>query len=377
MSYFTNHDYHRRRPGLFSYILVALIGAVVGGLLVLFLAPYFYPGLTEVPQIVEDRKEDLPPLPKWEPEDTAIVAISKKVGPAVVGITNFKGGDFFDNPITSTGSGVIIDSQKGYIVTNFHVIEGAKRLVVTLDKEHQYEAKIVGSDAETDLAVIRIDAKGLPEAKLGDSTKLQVGELAVAIGNPLGNEFARTVTVGVISALNREISLPGVGPEITLEVIQTDAAINPGNSGGALVNGQGEVIGINSSKIARADVEGMGFAIPISDAKPIIRQLIEKGKVIRPFLGVYELVTITEKMSKWYDIPVGVYVGGVFPGGPADNAGMYPKDVIVAIAGKNISSFKELKKVLREHKVGDKITVTVVRRNKKIQLEIVLAEKPQ
>jgi serine protease Do len=373
MSYF--NDEYKRKPGLFRSFLLCLIGAVIGGFLVLYLAPYFFPVLNQSPQLTKDQEYKLPPMPKWESNDSAIVAISKKVGPAVVGITNIQGRDYFNNTLSSTGSGVIFDNKNGYIVTNYHVIEGSRNLMVTLNKEQQYEAEIVGYDVETDLAVIKIDAEGLPEAQLGDSSKLQVGELAVAIGNPLGNEFARTVTVGVISALNREITL--YGSELSLELIQTDAAINPGNSGGALVNSQGQVVGINSSKIARADVEGMGFAIPMNDVRPIIKQLIENGKVIRPFLGVYGLETITEKLSKWYDLPVGVYIGGIFRGGPADRAGMQTDDVIVELAGKKITSYNDLKKELAKFKVGDEIKVVVNRKGKKIELSAVLDEKPR
>ncbi len=372
MSYF--NDEYRRRPSFFRTFLLCLISAVIGGFLVIYMAPYFFPVLNQPLQLTQDQEYKLPPIPKWESNDSAIVAISKKVGPAVVGITNIQGRDYFNNTLSSIGSGVIFDNKNGYIVTNYHVIEDSKNLVVTLNKEKQYEAVVIGYDVETDLAVIKINAPGLPEAQLGDSTKLQVGELAVAIGNPLGNEFARTVTVGVISALNREISL---NSELSLELIQTDAAINPGNSGGALVNGQGQVVGINSSKIARADVEGMGFAIPMSDVRPIIKQLIENGKVIRPFLGVYGLETITEKLSKWYDLPIGVYIGGVFRRGPADRVGIQPEDVIVKIAEQNITTYKELKEELSKFKVGDEITVTVDRKGKKIKLSVVLDEKPR
>lgn len=381
MSYFDHDYYPRHRGGLFGYLLMALIGAVLGGFFVLVFAPQILPERFEAgpgyDQVQPKQEENIPP-PNMDPEEWPVVAIASRVGPAVVGITNTRGTDFFNNNVVSTGSGVIINSKKGYVVTNYHVVEGAERLTVSLDADRHYRAKLVGADRDTDLAVLQINAENLPEVKLGDSTKLKVGELAVAIGNPLGAKFARSVTVGVISALNREISVEGApGQEIKLKVIQTDAAINPGNSGGALVNGRGELIGINSVKIARADVEGMGFAIPISDAKPIIDQLIERGYVSRPFIGIFNFREITPEMSQWYDIPVGIYVGGVVPGSPAEKAGMKAEDIIVKIDDKKIETFEDLQSVLKSHKVGDKIKVRVIRGGQPRELNITLGEMPR
>lgn len=377
MTYYYDH-YRPRRSGFFSTILVAVVSAVIGGIIALSFFPHFYPQ-EQLPDNISQHQNLQPPteLPApFEPGDNPIVRIADTVGPAVVSITNYQSGFFISPHYASSGSGVIFDSRKGYIVTNFHVVDNADRLVVSLDENRQYEAKLIGGDRRTDLAVLQIDAPNLPEAKFGDSSKIRVGETAIAIGNPLG-EFARSVTVGVISALNRELTVQSSGGmEITLELIQTDAAINPGNSGGALVNTRGEVIGINSAKITREDVEGMGFAIPINDVRPIVKQLIEKGRVSRPFIGITDFSEITEKMSQWYDVPVGIHVGGVVRGGPADRAGMKPNDIIVQLNDEKIETLSDLYNFLKEHKVGDKVKVVVFRDGRKVQLDLVLGEMP-
>lgn len=379
MSYFGNDYYSRKRPNYILYLSLVLLGVVIGGLFVFALGP----------SIAREREENLPyqvdenpnPLTAKPTNSTnaeyPVVAIAKKVGPTVVHITNISA-DFFNQAGVTSGSGVIIDRDEGYIVTNYHVVRGASRIEVTLMGGESYSAQLVGGDAQTDLAVIKIDAKNLPEAVLGDSDKLKVGEMAVAIGSPLGEEFAGSVTQGVISALNRKITVQSrPGEEVTLNLIQTDAAINPGNSGGALVNAQSEVIGINSVKVQRADVEGMGFAIPISEAKPIINQLINKGYVSRPFIGIYNFQDITPQMAQWYDLPVGIYVGGVFPNGPAERAGMEPEDIIVSMDGKKVTSFAELQEVLNTKQAGDELNITVVRRGAQVELKIKLGEMPE
>ncbi|MBO8168589.1 MAG: trypsin-like peptidase domain-containing protein [Thermoanaerobacteraceae bacterium] len=377
MTYYYDH-YRPRRSGFFSTILVAVVSAVIGGIIALSFFPYFYPQ-EQLPDNISQNQNLQPPteLPvPFEPGDNPIVRIADTVGPAVVSITNYQSGFFISPHSVSSGSGVIFDSRKGYIVTNFHVVDNADRLVVSLDENRQYEAKLIGGDRRTDLAVLQIDAPNLPEAEFGDSSKIRVGETAIAIGNPLG-EFARSVTVGVISALNRELTVQSSGGmEITLELIQTDAAINPGNSGGALVNTRGEVIGINSAKIAREGVEGLGFAIPINDVRPIVKQLIEKGRVSRPFIGIYDFSEITEKLSQWYDVPVGIHVNGVVRGGPADKAGMKPNDIIVQLNDEKIETLSDLYNFLKEHKVGDKVKVVVFRDGRKVQLDLVLGEMP-
>ncbi len=376
-------DYRPRRSGFLGTILVAIISAVVGGIIALTFFPYFnFQQLGSVPETGRNPLEQraTPPV-TINPGENPVIAIADQVGPAVVAITNIQGkrGQFFFSPHGEilSGSGVIFDSKKGYIVTNFHVVDNADRLIVTINEDRQYEAAFVAGDRRTDLAVIRIKARDLPEAKFGDSSKLRVGETAIAIGNPLGR-FARSVTVGVISALNRELTIQSADDrEITLQVLQTDAAINPGNSGGALVNTRGEVIGINSAKIARQDVEGLGFAIPINDARPIIEQLISQGYVSRPFIGIFDFREISEQMSRWYDLPVGIYVGGVVEGGPAAKAGMKEQDVIVALDDQKIETTGDLYQFLNKHTPGDHITATIVRDGKKIKLELTLGEMPR
>ena len=315
---------------------------------------------------------------------SSITNIAKKVGPSIVGIRMItKSPRYWYSMTTSEyaeeGSGIII-SKDGYIVTNYHVVQYADpknsmssntTLEVFLPDDRQATAKFIGGDSMNDLAVIKIDLKNLPVATLGDSSKLEVGELAVAIGNPLGLEFRGSVTAGVISALNRTVSIN----DKTLNLIQTDAAINPGNSGGALVNGKGEVIGINTAKISVTGVEGLGFAIPINDAKPIVEQLIAFGYVKgRPYIGISG-INITEAMSRQYGLPVGVYVLEVVSDGGAAKAGIKKGDVIVSMAGKTVSTMDEINEIKKNYKAGDSVSVTVVRNGKKVNLTLTFAEE--
>lgn len=373
MSHFDSF-HSRPRRGFFGSLVLLIAGGIIGGLLSLIIAfnvpllsGSLFPNQNEPPSLM------LPPVSPSIPADQQwpVVAIAQEVGPAVVGVTNVRSRGVWSPNRASSGSGVIFD-KRGYIVTNYHVIEGHQELIVTLDEERSYPARLVGEDRSTDLAVLKIDALDLPVAVFGDSTDLKVGELAVAIGNPLGAEFARSVTAGVISALNREIQIE----DIRLTLIQTDAAINPGNSGGALVNARGEVIGINSVKIATAQVEGMGFAIPISDAKPIIDELIDKGYVSRPFLGIVGQV-INEQQSQWYDLPVGIFITEVQPGGPAHQAGIRVEDVLIEMNDKPINNFDVLKEELDRHRVGDRVTVKLWREGEQRTIEVVLGERPE
>lgn len=253
--------------------------------------------------------------------NTAVVQAAKKVSPAVVGITTkVYNRDMFNRKVLvgeGVGSGVIFD-KAGYIVTNNHVVGTAKTVIVSLADGQSTEGTVVGRDEKTDLAVVKIKMDNLPVAEFGDSDSLQVGEPAIAIGNPLGLEFQGTVTVGVISSLNRTIGAEGQ----SMKLIQTDAAINPGNSGGALVDADGKVIGINSAKISKEGVEGLGFAIPINAARPILQDLIKNGKVVRPYLGLYGL---DQQMAARFGMKLnvaGIYVYKVAAGGPLDQAGL-------------------------------------------------------
>lgn len=371
MSYFD--DDYGMRPSKLSYFLVAFIAAILGGIFTLFLAPYVLddyitkqtPSPQQTEKIIISQDENATP--------TEIIA--EKIGPTVVGITN-RGivRDFFGRTGVQekgSGSGVIIDA-KGYIVTNYHVIEDAAEVVVTLADGKQYAAEIIGSDPRTDLAVLKIKADNLPVAPLGDSDKLKVGELAVAIGNPLGIEFARSLTQGIISATERTLTIG----DRQFRLIQTDAAINPGNSGGALVNKYGQVIGINSAKLVIQGVEGMGFAIPVNDAKPIINELISKGYVSRPYIGILGSV-VDEFMSKKYKVPQGILVEGLTPRGPAMQAGLKEMDIISKVNGQEIKDFHELNIILDKLKPGDKVKLTIDRYGKELEIEVTLGEMPR
>ena len=308
--------------------------------------------------------------------NTAVVQAAKKVSPAVVGITTkVYNRDMFNRKVLvgeGVGSGVIFD-KAGYIVTNNHVVGTAKTVIVSLADGQSTEGTVVGRDARTDLAVVKINMDNLPVAEFGDSDSLQVGEPAIAIGNPLGLEFQGTVTVGVISSLNRTIGAEGQ----SMKLIQTDAAINPGNSGGALVDADGKVIGINSAKISQEGVEGLGFAIPINAARPILQDLITNGKVVRPYLGLYGL---DQQMAARFGMQFnaqGIYVYRVVPGGPLDQAGLQHGDVIVKLDGTDVKDFASLQSVMDKHKVGDSVTVDYTRNGMNREATIVLQESPQ
>ncbi len=285
-----------------------------------------------------------------------VVPIAKKVSPTIVAISlKTRTRDYFGRIYEGqgTGSGIIIDN-KGHIVTNNHVVEGAQDITVILNDGKELEATLVGGDSQTDLAVIKVDPSKLTVAELGDSSKLEVGELAVAIGSPMGTEYAGSVTAGIISGLNRKVS---VGDN-SIKLIQTDAAINPGNSGGALVNSEGKVIGINTIKFAETTVEGMGFAIPINEAKPIIQEIISKKKIARPYLGISG-ETVTKEMADKSKVPQGVYVVDVVGYSGAERAGIKKGDIITKLDGKVIKTIEELIEEIQKHKAGDTVQVEI------------------
>ncbi|MGN0586894.1 MAG: S1C family serine protease, partial [Oscillospiraceae bacterium] len=306
-------------------------------------------------------------------EDTLTVPeIVKKVKPSVVGISSE-----FSGAAVSTGTGIIM-SDDGYIVTNAHVVqntengitERAGSVTAVLSDSSECKAEIIGADSRTDLAVIKINPDGLDltPAEFGDSDSLLEGELAIAIGNPLGFELYGSTTCGIISALNRKIT---VG-EYEMNLIQTDAAINPGNSGGPLLNGKGQVIGINSSKIISDYAEGIGFAIPISSAKGIIDDLIENGYVTgRPMIGISG-ENIGEKTAKYYNLPQGVCVRFITPDSAADVSGIEIGDIIIALNGESVFTMEELNKRLDDLSAGDTVNLTVYRRDTDTQFELPL-----
>jgi len=319
---------------------------------------------------------------KGDKKILSVPEIVDKVGPAVVGIVNkttyasygdifgfYYGGQQEQEMEKSSGSGVIISSD-GYIVTNNHVIEGAQELVVILNTGDEYTAKVVGKDANTDIAVLKIEAEELVHATMGESSALRVGETAIAIGNPLGQEFAGTTTQGIISGLNRNVTIDN--KQLTL--IQTDAAINPGNSGGALVNAYGEVIGINTAKISSSTLEGLGFAIPIDEAKPIIQDLIDNGYVTgRPVIGIGGRA-VTKSDAEAYNLKVGVYVASMTPNSPAYMAGIKIGDIIVECNGKKVETVDDINEVKNKFAPGDELELKVYREGDYKNITLILGE---
>jgi len=379
--HYSDYSSRGRKPRFFSTIILCLVSAVIGGLISVALVPSLYgnqfsnQGSANGQQIIIGQGSSTPPVTITNPTGFPTVEVAKTVGPAVVGIANFQArGSFLGGSglmEAGTGTGFIIDANYGYIVTNYHVIANASKLIVSLADGRNVEATLVGQDSRTDLAVIKIEAEGLTAAQLGDSDQLQVGEPVVAIGNPGGEEFARSVTQGVVSAKNRVLLIEG---ESSFNLIQTDAAINPGNSGGPLVNYQGQVIGINSVKNVETGFEGMGFAIPITDAIPVIEQLIAKGYFSHPGLLVSIDTRYTPEWATQRGWPAGAYVSSVDPKGPAAAAGIQQGDVLVKINGETVKSSLELTHELFKYKPGDTVTVTYYRNGNYVDVQVKLVE---
>ena len=315
-------------------------------------------------------------------QDSAMIEAIAKVKPAVVTVINTLPASqtFFGEVIEpqASGSGIIID-EKGYIVTNNHVVEEAQRLDVIYADGSKKEATLVGADKYSDLAVIKVDGAVPAMAELGDSSTLQPGEPVTAIGSPLG-DFKGTVTVGVVSALDRRLD---TGQGYMMEnLIQTDAAINPGNSGGPLINALGQVIGINTAIVGRSTyagtvAEGLGFAIPSNTVNIVAQQLIEKGYVERPYLGI-EYATITPRLASAYDLPAdqGVYVQRVASGSPAATAGLQEGDIITAINDQTIDEDNPLTNVLWRFHVGDEVRLTILRQGEELSVDVTLTQHP-
>ena len=326
--------------------------------------------------------------------DTAVYA-ANKILPSIVGIkleytVNNSMLQIFgksaSSTATATGSGIII-SEDGYILTNHHVVSSstsssnsnssyyqvseASKLTVTLfNDDTEYEAKIVGKDEQTDLAVIKIEKTGLSKAEFADSDSIKVGEFAMAVGNPIGMQSS--VTCGIVSAVNREVT-DSDGKQYTL--IQTDAAINSGNSGGALVNSEGKVIGINTLKLSGTGIEGMGFAIPINSTTDITSQLIQYSKVKRPYIGITG-IDLNEETAKTYNLVTGVYVKSVEDFSSGEKAGIKAGDVIIEADGSKVSTMDDLNKIKNSHKIGDEMNVKVNRNGQEKELTLTLGEQP-
>lgn len=311
-------------------------------------------------------------------QSTDISGVVEDVMPSIVAITSMTQQEimnFFGQGRTieseSSGSGIIVakDDNSLYVATNNHVVEGASTLTVQFSDDSTASATVRGTDPSNDLAVVQIALSDLTEetlnavkvAELGDSEALSVGDSAIAIGNALG--YGQSVTTGVISALGREVTIQDetTGQTISNQLIQTDAAINPGNSGGALINTKGEVIGINSSKYSDTSVEGMGFAIPMATAQPILEDLITNGKTTTtgsPYLGIYG-VDVTEDVAEQYNMPKGVYVAQVVEGSGAAEAGIVSGNIITSVDGTEVGSMEELKSAINGYKIGDQVKVVV------------------
>ncbi len=398
----------KKNPVLMQMVIVAIISSLLGGVVSGFVFTQF---LNQKPQPTIDSifgnddttaqkaaNLDLNGLESdyyrkvvVESADSPVVAIAEKVGPSVVGISvtaqklesDFW---FFGTRETSEqGSGIIIGSD-GYIMTNNHVIESAlvgtsndiaqgARIEVILpnEREKAYTAKVVGRDSKTDLAVLKIEKNNLPAVEFGNSDEVKVGELAVAIGNPGGLEYMGSVTVGVISGLNRTIP---IADDRYMKLIQTDASINPGNSGGALVNSKGQLIGVNTAKIGGFDYEGLGFAIPINKAKEITDSLIEFNYVKgRPLIGITVETRFTEEIAKRNNLPMGVLVDEVALYSAAHKAGIKRMDIITKFNGVRVKSLEELNNERDKHKPGDIVKVEVYREGKTIELELEIGEE--
>ena len=301
------------------------------------------------------------------PKDAlTIPQVVEKVSPSVVGISCVASDGMY------TGTGIIL-SEDGYIFTNAHVVDGGSDFKVVLDKSlgsETYSAQLIGTDVQTDLAVLKIDKTGLPAAEFGTSGEMVVGEAAIVIGNPLGFELAGSVTAGIVSALDRKLTVE----DREMNLIQTDASINHGNSGGPLINAYGQVVGITSVKINSTYGEGLGFAIPIDDAMPIIEDLLKYGYVKgRPQLGIIG-ENVTEIYSQYYNIPQGFIVRGVNENSAAEKAGIKVDDIVIGINGQLITTIEEFNSIKANFKAGEQITISVYRDGEIIDFDVTLDE---
>lgn len=381
-----------KKRGLAGYFFSALAGVMIGALLVWFLIPSV---VTNLPSNNEIKSNNTTQETKQLSVDvtTDVTGAVEKASGAVVGITNIQSvTDFWSNSQSTqeagTGSGVIYKKAggKAYVITNHHVVEGAKSLEVTLVDGTKVDAKLVGSDIWSDLAVLEMDDAGVDAViEFGNSDTLKQGETVIAIGNPLGLDFYGSVTTGVVSGKDRAIPVDLNGDQVVdwqAEVLQTDAAINPGNSGGALINLAGQLVGINSMKISESTIEGIGLAIPVNTAIPIIEDLEQNGKVNRPSMGI-TLLDLTnvpafhqkETLKLPAEVTTGVVVDEVVPNSPAAKAGMETYDVIVEMDGKKVEDTIDLRKHLyNEKEIGEDLKVKVYRQGKVVELTLKLVE---
>jgi serine protease Do len=372
---------NKRRIGKIA--LMAVVSSLAVGLLITSCSPGRNVQRDPVPPAEEYSGEDLTKQIgiKESDESTIITKAANKVLPSVVGITTIHQQEetiFDSNPevIEGVGSGVIV-SEEGHILTNDHVAGGdPEEIRVILNNGEVLEGNTLWSDPVLDLAVVKVKGRGFPAAQLGDSSTLEVGELAIAIGTPLGLQFQHTVTSGIISALNRTVRIPTERGENFMEdLIQTDASINPGNSGGPLINRDGQVIGINTVKVISA--EGIGFAIPIEVAKPVIDSFRANGAFETPYVGVFAYDReVARFFRQGLDIPRGVYVTYIDPRGPAYKAGVREQDIITDIDGKSVNRMIELRTEIFKKQVGSNVTLTVVRDGQPRDFTLTLVKRP-
>lgn len=382
-----NYSKNSNRKQIATTVVASFVSAVVGGACALGV----YVGLNKEPAkaietsktntstVVETSNPNLSQVSLTNYSDTAIYAAQKAL-PSMVSISveydvNYMG---MKKAVAGSGSGVIL-SEDGYILTNNHVISSAdsssfyqvsdaKSIKVKIyGDDTEYSAEIIGTDSQTDLAVLKIDKTGLTPAELGDSSSVQIGEFVLAIGNPYNLDYS--VTAGIISALNREMTVENT----TYNVIQADCAINSGNSGGALVNGKGEVIGITTLKLAGDGIEGVSFAIPVNETVPIYKELIEKGKISRPFVGISG-IDLDEATAIRNGLTKGIYVDSVVSGSGAEDAGIMAVDVIVSFDGKDVSTMDELNAIKNTKNIGDKIEIKLYRKSELKTFTITLKE---
>ncbi|WP_404406463.1 S1C family serine protease [Jeotgalibacillus malaysiensis] len=400
MGYYDDHTQersNRKRGSKAGYFFSSLVGVIVGALIVALAFPMFDGDSNTTISNSDTAGQSSETQSISYDVSSDVTGAVEKAGDAVVGVTNLQaGGGMFGQQQSEaqeagTGSGVIYkkEGDNAFIVTNYHVIEGSDQVEVTLADGTKEEATVLGGDQWTDLAVLQISGENVETvAEFGDSQALKPGEPVIAIGNPLGLQFSGSVTTGVVSGVERTIPVDinqDGQVDWQAEVIQTDAAINPGNSGGALVNIQGQLIGINSMKIAQSSVEGIGLAIPIDMAQPIIEDLESKGEVDRPTMGItlFDLANVPavyqeEQLNLPEEVTTGVVIERVVPNSAAANAGLEDMDVIVEMDGEKINNSMELRQHLyTEKSVGDDMQVKVYRNGEMVEVTMTLTDDSQ
>ena len=380
MDQFTYNDYNydsnspaktpkKKKYGLLTVILVSILSALisVGGFYgVLVANNYIDSILSKNSEIKEDSALGKVNITIDDTAESVVEAVNKKASVSVIGIrTTVIGSDYFGSSSESSGEGSgVIYSSDGYIITNYHVIEDAVKysanskieVFLTSPSDTPYEATVIGYNISADIAVIKIDAQNLTPIEIADSEELEIGQYVITIGAPGGLQFMGSVTYGIISGLDRVVSSDS---DITL--IQTDAAINPGNSGGALVNTKGQLVGINSSKIASVEFEGMGFAIPSNTAVELCKKIIENEDSPEPYLGVSISTTYTAETLESYGYPVGAVVLSVADGSPAEKAGIKSGDIITEFDGKKITEYYLLERYLKNSTPNQKVKISIYR----------------